>query len=147
MQGMIYAFLALIPYVIFILTNRYASQRIGPAAFVVIVNMLSVIAPTAIILASRVQGKQIVNSGNHGRAYAMTILGGICIGIYGLFLSKAFATGNVAVVSPVFAGGSSVLSALGAYIVFGEKVNLAQFAGIVLIIAGIGVVVASKARA
>ena len=67
-------------------------------------------------------------------------LGGFMSGFLGLFLFfKAVRLGDVSLVSPI-ASTSPLWSAILAYLVLGESINLMKFLGIILTVLGIAVI-------
>lgn len=143
---MVYIFLALIPYVIFVLANRYASQRIDSGLVVAVINIVAAVVLTCLV-ALRPDKLSAEHISSHAPAYIAAAIGGLGVAFYSLFLSKAFAVTNVAIVLPLVLGGIIVLGSLAAFIVFREKVNLLQLLGLIVVVVGMGMIVLSKLRA
>ncbi|HZM63809.1 MAG TPA: EamA family transporter [Candidatus Saccharimonadales bacterium] len=142
---MVYIFLALIPYVVFVLANRYASQRIDVAMVVAIVNIVATIVLVGLVAVK--SGKPTAEHLNtHMMSYIAAAIGGLGIAAYSFFLAKAFAMTNVAIVLPLVLGGIIVLGSLAAYVVFREKINVLQLAGLVVVVIGMGIIVFAKLR-
>lgn len=143
---MVYIFLALIPYVVFVLANRYASQRLDAGLVVAIVNIVA-----AVVLVGFVALKSGKPSAEHIQqhvgAYSVATIGGLGVALYSFFLAKAFASTNVAIVLPLVLGGIIVLGSLAAYVVFREKVSPLQLAGLLVVVLGMGMIVLAKLRA
>jgi drug/metabolite transporter (DMT)-like permease len=141
---MLYIVLALVSYTVFILANRFASQRIQSVLAVALINIMAAIIPVAIVIWKT--SKHTIGPFSWTPIW-IAIAGGLCVAIYSIFLSKAFATTNVAIVLPLVMGGIIALGSVSALVLFGEKISLLQLAGLTLVVIGMGLVVLAKLRA
>lgn len=75
----------------------------------------------------------------------MSILAGIAIALFGLALSKSYATNKVAIVVPIVFGGSIFLSAILSAILFDEKITILQLIGLLFLAIGLAFIIYARA--
>jgi multidrug transporter EmrE-like cation transporter len=140
---MFYILIALFAYSAATLVLTFANRHTSVSIVNLIVNGMSAVIP-AILVAT--QWNNISKSAGSKQGLIASVVAGILISFFGLALGKAYATTNVAIVVPVVFGGSIVLSAIGSVVFFKEKIEPIQLIGLCLVVAGLGLVVYSRAR-
>ena len=94
----------------------------------------------ASVLYMLIDGSFVIGS----KEIVFLVLGGILSGFLGLFFFfEAIRHGNVSIVSPI-ASTSPLWSALFAFLILGESLNLQKLLGVLLIISGVVLLTLSK---
>lgn len=140
---MIYIFLAMIFYAIAILFGATASRHMDTNLASLVTNFVSTIIPVGVIAGIFASKKQAIISSRFGVFAA--VMCGVAVAVYVLAINKAYATNKVAIVAPVILGGALLLSTVGSYIIFKEKISPLQAVGLALLFIGLGFVVYARA--
>ena len=138
---MIYIILATILYSVGILFGVAASRNPNTNLAAAVTNLLSALLPIAVAI-PLISKKLVVNQ-RLGITYAA--FAGVCIALFAMSINKAYSVNKVGIVAPIVFGGAIFLSTLASYFVFKEKVGLLQFAGLVLLALGFGVIIYARA--
>lgn len=138
---MIYIFAAMIIYTIAILVSTIASRNANATLVNTIINTVSAIVPIGLFVT--LVSKTHFQSSKIG--IIMSILGGIAIALFGLALSKSYATNKVAIVVPIVFGGSIFLSAILSVIFLNEKITLLQLIGLLFLAIGLAFIIYARA--
>lgn len=75
-----------------------------------------------------------------------SVLAGMAIAGFGVFLMKAFAGGGVSYVIPMVYGGTIALASLVGWAAFRESIAPVQALGIVVVLCGLGLIVFAKMK-
>lgn len=137
---MIYILFSMVCYSVFLIFIGIASRRLESSAVNMIGNISAAIIPTIIFFTTSNISK--IKSDKYG--LITSIIAGVFITFYGLFLSKSFTTDKVAIISPIVYGGTILISAIAGIYVFKEKITMIQGIGLVLILTGIAFVIYAK---
>jgi uncharacterized membrane protein len=137
---MFYIFVALVFYTLSILALTAASRKADASIVNTFSNIVTILIPLIVMLL-KFKLTEILNDKN---AILFAVLSGVCIALFGLAISKAYATNNVGIVAPIVFGGSIFLSTILSYFIFGEKVGNLQTVGLALIFLGLCVVVYTR---
>lgn len=138
---MIYIILAMIFYTLVILFGAQAARNAETNLVNAIVTTISAVIPIGLFIS--IMGKSEFQSSKYG--IIMSVATGIFVALFGLALTRGYATSKVAVVAPVVFGGAIFLSAILSAIFFKEKVTIIQGLGLILIGVGLALVIYTKA--
>ena len=131
----------MIIYTIAILVSTIASRNANATLVNTIINTVSAIVPIGLFVT--LVSKTHFQSSKIG--IIMSILGGIAIALFGLALSKSYATNKVAIVVPIVFGGSIFLSAILSVIFLNEKITLLQLIGLLFLAIGLAFIIYARA--
>jgi len=134
--------LATLCYTLFDIFASQASSRIDANLSAIIFNGLGALVPLAAYLAAKWHRSPDTRITMAGFVYS--ILAGIAIALFSILLIKIFERAGLAYVMPLIYGGSIALASLAGWLLFAEHVSWLQGAGIFLVVAGIGLVIAGK---
>ncbi|MEK7170812.1 MAG: hypothetical protein AAB774_00710 [Patescibacteria group bacterium] len=102
----------------------------------VIGNFVAVVIPLGVFLYLRfVKRAELFPTTTSGVIFS--VLAGVAVAIYGIFLVKAFERADTAFVIPLVFGGSILLSTLISWVVFKEHASTQSVLGTLLIVSGI----------
>lgn len=135
--------LATILYTLFDIFASKASNGIDANLSSVIFNGLGAILPLVIYVFYKFsKGAKLVATTSSGITYS--VLAGVAIAGFSIFLIKIFEKGGLAYVVPLIYGGTVVLASLTGWLIFKESVSGIQILGIAVVVIGIGLIVFSK---
>ncbi|MCL4406011.1 MAG: EamA family transporter [Patescibacteria group bacterium] len=135
--------IATISYALYDIFASRASNAIDPNLSSVIFNGLGMLIPLGIYAFYKfVKGAKFIGTTGAGVTYS--VLAGVAIAVFSIFLIKIFEKGGLSYVVPLIYGGAIALTALVGWAVYKESVSLSQTIGIIIILAGVAVVVISK---
>ncbi|MBW3568806.1 hypothetical protein KY385_01625 [Candidatus Parcubacteria bacterium] len=80
-------------------------------------------------------------------ALIMTIIAGLCVGLFAMTVNKSFTLNKVGIVIPVVFGGTIMLTAVLSYFIFKETLKGFELAGLLLILAGLGFIIYARSVA
>jgi uncharacterized membrane protein len=131
---MVYILLALVSYVVAVMTATAASRSINTNFAALVANAVSIIIPLLVV--AQIWSKKLYEHGMTG--IVMAILNGLAISIFVLLLNKSFQVNKVAIVTPVLYGVTIFLTAILSYIFFKEKITLVHLIGLLFV--GVGII-------
>ena len=70
---------------------------------------------------------------------------GVMVSLFGYFLFKSYQSGGLAYTGPVIWGSVIAATTLAGIFIFKEQSNALQIAGVLIILIGVGCVIAAKA--
>lgn len=140
---MVYIIVALIFYTLAILASTYANRNSDVTFVTAIVHTLAAVAPVALLAPHFSKLDTLFNK----QGLFFSLLAGVCIGIFGLAIGKAYAVNKVGIVVPIVFGGSIFLSTTLSYFLFGEKVGTVQSVGLTFIFVGLLLVIYTRMHA
>jgi uncharacterized membrane protein len=138
---MIFIALAAISYSIAILFLTVASRHMNTNLTTGVANIISAVVPIAVAIPA-LSRKGLAN---HKFGLLMAVLAGIFIGIFGMAMAKNYSLNKVGIITPLVFGGAIVLSTILSIIFLKEKVTLTQVLGLLVVIAGLGIVTYARA--
>lgn len=138
---MIYIILSLILYSVAVMIMSFATRHANSNLVITIINTIAAIIPATLVLATF--NKKILENSSSGIIAAL--IGGVVIALYTLALGKSFQMNKVALVTPVIFGGTIFLTAILSYFIFKEKLPPIHIAGLVSVVAGLGLIIYSAA--
>lgn len=140
-EQMIYIIMSLLLYTIANLLSAFTARGSGsPSTVAAIVASVSAVIPLA--YAVPLVSKKDFSSTT---AIILSILSGLCIGLFTITLIKALSINKVGIVLPIVLGGTLFLSTLLSLFVFKEKVSSLQSVGLFLMGCGLLVLIYSRA--
>jgi uncharacterized membrane protein len=107
------------------------------------VHTLAAIIPVALLAPSFSKLDTLFNK----QGLIFSLVAGVCIGIFGLAIGKAYTVNKVGIVVPIVFGGSIFLSTTLSYFLFGEKVGTVQSVGLTFIFVGLLLVIYTRMHA
>jgi|WetSurMetagenome_2_1015567.scaffolds.fasta_scaffold250654_1 uncharacterized membrane protein len=135
--------IATIAYTLFDIFSSRASNNIDANLSSFIFNGLGAIIPIFIYGFYKLSsGEKTITTNNSGILYS--VLAGLAITVFSVFLIKIFEKGGLAYVVPLIFGGTIVLASLAGWLIFKESVSGLQITGILITIIGIALVVVAK---
>lgn len=126
----------------FLLLMSRAAGRIDPLLATFIYNCVAGVLPFIVYFYGRVRGAPMMESTQAGMLYA--VLSGVMLSAFSLVLLRIFDKGGVGYTVPLIYGGTIVFTSLVGWLVFKEQIPLLQGIGIVVMLAGMGLVVYSR---
>lgn len=139
---MLYIILAIIAYTFAILLSTAASRSANTNLVTAVINTVSAVIPILVI--APLLAKEFVVSQKYGMALAVGA--GVMIAVFSMALNRSYALVPIGIVAPLVFGGSIVLSAIGGYFVFGEKISTMQLLGLTLVSVGLLVIIYARAQ-
>lgn len=133
--------IATVAYSVAIVLLTVASRHLNTNLASGIINLISAVIPLAVAI-PLVTKRSLVNS-KFGLSIAL--LGGVCVAIFAMALSKSYSVNKVGIVSPVVFGGAILLSAILSLIFLKEKITLLQVVGMFILALGLGVIIYARA--
>lgn len=131
-----YIFLATIFYSAFQLFVSRTAGKIDATLPGVIGNTVAVLIPLGVFFYLQfIKRAELLTTTKSGVTFS--ILAGVAVAIYGIFLVKAFERAETAVVIPIVFGGSILLSTLISWIFFKETASTQSVIGTLLVVGGI----------
>lgn len=136
-------------YTAYALLVSRAAGRIDPLLSSGIVNAIGAILPLVLYFLLKARG---VAEGALAPAPLLpggilfSVLAGLAIAGFGVFLMKAFAGGGVSYVIPMVYGGTIGLASLVGWAAFRENIAPVQALGIVVVLCGLGLIVFTKMK-
>lgn len=137
---MIYLVLATILFGILNLTAAAASRHLNTNIATLLINAVAVVVPLAVAIPA-IAKKSMANE---KFGIVMAIITGLLIGLYALAANKSYTLNKVSIVVPVIFGGSIFIAAIISLIVFKEKLNSYEIAGLVLVLLGLILIIFSR---
>lgn len=138
---MIYIILSLFLYTIANLLSAFTARSSGsPTMVAAIVASVSAVIPLA--YAIPLVSKKDFSSHS---AIILSILSGLCIGLFTITLIKSLSINKVGIVLPIVLGGTLFLSTLLSLFVFKERVSSLQSVGLFLMGCGLIVLIYTRA--
>lgn len=135
--------IATILYTLFEIFASRAGNKIDANLSSVIFNSLGAILPLVIYAFYKLsKGTKLITTTNPGIIYS--ILAGIAIALFSIFLIKIFEKGGLAYVVPLIYGGTVALTSLTGWLIFKESVSGLQILGTTIVVIGIGLIIFSK---
>jgi uncharacterized membrane protein len=135
--------LATVSYALYDLFASRAGNHIDANLSAIIFNTLGVIVPIlGYIFYRYIRKDPIIQTSSLGIIYS--ILAGVSIGFFSIFLIKAFEKGGVSYVMPLVYGGAIAITAVVGWLIFREPINTLQGIGLVVVVAGIAMIVISR---
>lgn len=139
----IFIALATACYTLFEIFTSRMGNKIDANLGAIIFNGLGALAPFVVYIVLKfVNGAKLIASTTSGVMYS--ILAGISIALFSIFLIKSFERGGLAYVVPLIYGGSIVLASLTGWMIFKESISFLHGIGIVVIVIGLVCVVIAK---
>lgn len=139
---MLYIILAIIAYTIAILIATAASRSANTNLVTAVINTVSAVIP--ILVVAPLLTKEFVVSQKYG--ILLAVAGGVMIAVFSMALNRSYALVPIGIVAPLVFGGSIVLSAIGGYFIFGEKISAMQLLGLTLVSIGLVVIVYARTQ-
>jgi drug/metabolite transporter (DMT)-like permease len=140
---MVYLFLAIIFYTGLILVSTSASRNANTNLVAAVNNIVSAIIPLIVVIPSL--SKKTFTQHKYG--VWMAVLAGLLVGLFSLVLTKSFSQNKVGIVAPVVYGGTILLSTIGSYFIYKERISVTEGIGLALVLAGLAVVIYARAIA
>jgi drug/metabolite transporter (DMT)-like permease len=140
---MVYIFLALIFYTGLVLVSTAASRNANTNLVAAVNNVVSAIIPILVVIPAL--SKKAFTG--HKFGIWMAVLAGLLVGLFSLALTKSFSENKLGIVTPIVYGGTILLSTIGSYFLFKEKVSVTEGFGLLLVLIGLGVVIYARAVA
>ncbi len=133
--------LATVAYAVFLVGISRAALFADSNLVAAIVNALGTFVPLGLFLYS---GATFAGE-NNAKGIVWALVAGIGVAIFIMALSRAFSIGgNVGFVTPLVYGGSIALATIVGWLVYKEQISPWQFAGLLLVGAGIGCIVYAR---
>lgn len=136
--------LTVVAYSLLIIFVSRASGKIDPYWSATIFGVASTVTPLALWMLSRAQQKPLLATTASGIAFS--IAGGVVAGVFTALQVMIYGKGAVSFANPVIYGGAMALTAFVGWLFFKEHVSGTHAAGIALTLAGIALIVYSKAH-
>lgn len=131
--------IALLAYTGGILAFGRAPQYINSNILGTIINLIATLVPAGLFLL--VSSQRYVPAASSIKGYVWAVVGGICIGVFTLAMTKLFSDGNnVGFVTPLVYGGAVLLASLAGIVFFSEKTDVFRLAGLFMIVGGIALI-------
>lgn len=140
---MIYIILAMVFYTVIILTGTAASRHLNTNLVAAITNVISAIVPFIVVIP--ILSKKIFTASKFG--VGMALIDGFFIALFAMALTKSFSLNKIGIVTPIVFGGAILMSTIGSYFIFKEKISLTEAIGLFLVLAGLSVVIYARAVA
>lgn len=140
---MLYLFLAILLFTTLSLLSAAASRRTNSNLVTLIVNTFSVLMPLIILAPAFIKKSLTIDK----PALIMTIIAGLCVGLFAMTVNKSFTLNKVGIVIPVVFGGTIMLTAVLSYFIFKETLKGFELAGLLLILAGLGFIIYARSVA
>ena len=128
-------------YTVGIIFGAAASRNANTNIAAAITNIVAAAVPVIVVIPQL--AKKGFASSKQGIIFA--ILGGISIAFFVMAVNKAYSVNKVGIVAPIVFGGAIFLSTVLSYFIFKEKISLLQFAGLMFLAIGFGVIVYARA--
>lgn len=140
---MLYLILAVLLFTTLSLLSAAASRRTNTNLVTLIVNIFSVIMPL-LILAPAIAKKSLTID---KPAIIMTIIAGLCVGLFAMTVNRSFTVNKVGIVIPIVFGGTILLSTVLSYFIFKETIKGFELVGLLFVLSGIGFIIYARAIA
>lgn len=135
--------LAIVTYTLFGIFVSKASGHISSGLSALLFNGLGAVLPlVAIYSVASLRKAENVATTSSGIIYS--ILAGVAIAAFSVLLIKLFQRDGVSFVMPMIYGGSIVLASIVGWLVLKETFSVTQLIGVIVIVAGVGIVTYSK---
>lgn len=138
---MLFIVIAAIFYAIAILFATVASRHLNTNLSAGILNIVSALIPIAVAIPAITRKENTTSK----FGWVMAILGGICIALFAMALTKSYSLNKVGIVAPLVFGGSILISTILSVFMLKEKVTFMQGVGLVILTIGLGVVIYARA--
>ncbi|HRC26044.1 MAG TPA: EamA family transporter [Alphaproteobacteria bacterium] len=144
MYTVLMASFSVVFYSAYALLVSRAAGKIDPFLSSGLVNLIGTVLPLTVWLLFKGRNSGLPDLASPG--IVLSVLAGLCIAAFGVFVMKAFESGAASYVIPLVYGGTIAVSAAVGWGLFREEISPTQTAGIVLILCGLGVVIYARAK-
>ncbi len=138
---MLFIIIAAVFYAIAILFATVASRHLNTNLSAGILNAMSAIIPIAVAVPAVIKKENTASK----FGFIMAVLGGICIAIFAMALTKSYSLNKVGIVAPLVFGGSILISTVLSVFILKEKVTFLQAIGLGALTIGLGIVIYARA--
>ncbi|MCA9371300.1 hypothetical protein KC726_00210 [Candidatus Woesebacteria bacterium] len=135
--------LALVFYTCAILLGTVASRNTSFVLAPAISNAISAVLPIVVLIASWSKAEAKLNS---IKGVVFSILTGIAVALFTIFLNKSYASSKIGIVAPIVFGGAIFFSAALSYIFFHETISKVQAIGFLFLFFGFSFIIYANLR-